>query len=254
MAVSAPYLLRVHLKEEHVASNDYPFNLPSFARSTSSSQRRSCSSSVKTGRVNRPSSRPSRRSADFPSQVEVEMNCPAITGRTASVRSPPPFDRRSGSGRRTRYFLRAEFQAHFASLLDERRADPDFWGDPVRTVRRPLAAYAVAWRGLPRDSAKPDSIRAPAVRRAELAFPTAPTGAARPDVDARGNRQSPVHHRHAFADSPDLPRRADPRLRRRRGPPGLTRRHVALPITKGILHNPGVYWRHLQNRPDGQDS
>lgn len=28
------------------------------------------------------------------------------------------------------YFLRAEFQAHFASLLDQREDDPDFWGDP----------------------------------------------------------------------------------------------------------------------------
>jgi predicted ATPase len=28
------------------------------------------------------------------------------------------------------YFLRAEFQAHFASLLDARREDPDFLGDP----------------------------------------------------------------------------------------------------------------------------
>ena len=30
------------------------------------------------------------------------------------------------------YFLRAEFHAHFASLLDQRRADPDFYGDPYR--------------------------------------------------------------------------------------------------------------------------
>lgn len=28
------------------------------------------------------------------------------------------------------YFFRAEFQAHFASLLEQRRADPDFLGDP----------------------------------------------------------------------------------------------------------------------------
>jgi predicted ATPase len=28
------------------------------------------------------------------------------------------------------YFFRAEFQAHFATLLEERRADPDFLGDP----------------------------------------------------------------------------------------------------------------------------
>ena len=33
---------------------------------------------------------------------------------------------------RTGYFFRAEFQAHFASLLEERAEDPDFshWGDP----------------------------------------------------------------------------------------------------------------------------
>jgi predicted ATPase len=28
------------------------------------------------------------------------------------------------------YFFRAEFQAHFASLLEQRKADPDFLGDP----------------------------------------------------------------------------------------------------------------------------
>ena len=31
---------------------------------------------------------------------------------------------------RDAYFFRGEFSAHFASLLDERRADPDFLGDP----------------------------------------------------------------------------------------------------------------------------
>jgi len=39
---------------------------------------------------------------------------------------------RVGFRRRPRdgYFFRAEFQAHFASLLEERRNDPDFRGDP----------------------------------------------------------------------------------------------------------------------------
>jgi predicted ATPase len=36
------------------------------------------------------------------------------------------FNRRPKDG----YFFRAEFQAHFASVLEERRADPDFIGDP----------------------------------------------------------------------------------------------------------------------------
>jgi predicted ATPase len=38
----------------------------------------------------------------------------------------PSFRKRPTDG----YFLRAEFQAHFASLLDERKLDPDFDGDP----------------------------------------------------------------------------------------------------------------------------
>lgn len=36
------------------------------------------------------------------------------------------FSRRPKDG----YFFRAEFQAHFASVLEERRADPEFLGDP----------------------------------------------------------------------------------------------------------------------------
>lgn len=38
----------------------------------------------------------------------------------------PSFSRRPRDG----YFFRAEFQAHFASLLEHRREDPDFWGNP----------------------------------------------------------------------------------------------------------------------------
>lgn len=38
----------------------------------------------------------------------------------------PSFSRRPKDG----YFFRAEYQAHFASLLDQRRDDPDFIGDP----------------------------------------------------------------------------------------------------------------------------
>lgn len=38
----------------------------------------------------------------------------------------PTFHRHPQDG----YFLRAEFHAHFATLLDERKADPDFIGDP----------------------------------------------------------------------------------------------------------------------------
>jgi len=54
---------------------------------------------------------------------------------------------RASFARRPRdgYFLRAELQAHFASLLDERRRDPDFyvWGDPYeRYGQRSLHAQS----------------------------------------------------------------------------------------------------------------
>ena len=60
-------------------------------------------------------------------------------GRNELADHPGP-ERRSALGSALRpafaarprdgYFLRAEFQAHFASLLDQRRQDPDFLGNP----------------------------------------------------------------------------------------------------------------------------
>src|SRR5579859_7410991 len=50
----------------------------------------------------------------------------ATSALAAALR--PTFRQRPRDG----YFLRAEFQAHFASLLDARRADPDFDGDPYQ--------------------------------------------------------------------------------------------------------------------------
>jgi predicted ATPase len=53
-------------------------------------------------------------------------------GRTPHSRSELAPVLRAAFRRKPRagYFFRAEFQAHFASLLEERRADPDFLGDP----------------------------------------------------------------------------------------------------------------------------
>jgi predicted ATPase len=52
--------------------------------------------------------------------------------RTPHARSElAPFLRAAFRKRpRDGYFFRAEFQAHFASLLEHRKADPDFWWDP----------------------------------------------------------------------------------------------------------------------------
>src|SRR5918992_1185359 len=53
------------------------------------------------------------------------IRAPDLEGELASsVR--PAFARRPRDG----YFFRAEFQSEFASLLDARRSDPDFEGNP----------------------------------------------------------------------------------------------------------------------------
>jgi predicted ATPase len=53
------------------------------------------------------------------------------------------FSRRPRDG----YFFRAEFQAHFASLLDERRDDPDFCCDPYERYGGRSLHDALSWRG-----------------------------------------------------------------------------------------------------------
>src|SRR5262245_63778064 len=81
------------------------------------------------------SPRSSRRSPRRPAcrsgvAVETRRRIPMDRTRRAALGSVLRFAflRRPRDG----YFFRAELQADFASLLDERRDDPDFRGDPYR--------------------------------------------------------------------------------------------------------------------------
>ena len=60
------------------------------------------------------------------SRNEVSANHGPDSTSPLAAAMRPSFRRRPRDG----YFLRAEFQAHFASLLDARKSDPDFNGDP----------------------------------------------------------------------------------------------------------------------------
>src|SRR5262245_49944845 len=102
------------------------------------------------------------------------------------------------------YFVRAEFQAHFASLLDARNADPDFrmWGDPYTFVRWTVAPDSFARRNISGDSPESNSIWAPAVRRAGVsALTSASTGTPGPQVRSGGDGHIAVHHCDPLADS-----------------------------------------------------
>ena len=157
----------------------------SFAVSTSSSRRQSPSSLARMGLASRPSSRRSLLYPGSQCRAAVGTNWPAITVLIHQARSQgllrPSFRRRPPDA----YFLRAEFQAHFASLLDARNADPDFrmGGDPyTRYGGRSLHTRSHGEAFLC-DSPESDSIWAPAVRRARVsALTSASTGAPRAHV------------------------------------------------------------------------
>ena len=128
---AVPYLLRVSIVPERIQGDDgYPFNLPfvrqldlqfeapvtffvgenGTGKSTLMEAIASlCRLPVSGGGRNEMAD---RHGPDVASAL-------ALAIRPSFRRAPPDA-----------YFLRAEFQAHFASLLDSRREDPEFLGDP----------------------------------------------------------------------------------------------------------------------------
>ena len=146
-----------------------------------------------------------------------------------------------------RYFFRAEFQAHLASLLDQRREDPEFGGDPyeryggrsLHTRSHGEAFLAMLIGRL--DSGlilmdEPESALSPQRQLSLLARMA--------EMVSAGESQfliathSPILLTYPGADivSFDSPSLAPVRLE--------DTSHYQ--ITKGILENPDRYWRHLK--------
>jgi len=127
----APFLKRVYIAPEHVSpSAGFPYDLP-FVRDLDLS--------FKTAVTYFVGENGSGKSTLIEAMAEA-CSLPVSGGgrnEAAARHGPeqhsalgsalrPSFSRRPKDG----YFFRAEFQAHFASLLDERRKDPEFVGDP----------------------------------------------------------------------------------------------------------------------------
>jgi hypothetical protein len=131
-----PYLLSVRTKPDRVQSSDYPFHLP-LIRSLDFSLLSPVAFFVGengTGKstVMEAIAALCRLPVSGGSRNELhEKHGPESASPLASALRPS-FRKRPSDG----YFLRAEFQAHFASLLDARNADPDFrrQGDPYERV------------------------------------------------------------------------------------------------------------------------
>jgi predicted ATPase len=174
-------------------------------------------------------------------------------GRTPHTQSELAPALRAGFRRKppSGYFFRAEFQAHFATLLEERRADPDFLGDPyaryggrslhTRSHGEAFLEVLTSWMApgiILMD--EPEAALSPQ-RQLSLLASMMPL--------ARGGRVQFIVATHSailltFPDacilSFDGPSIARTRLE--------DTAHYQ--ITRGILESPERYWKHLVDEPD----
>jgi predicted ATPase len=132
-----PFLQRIYLREDLALPDEFPTNQP-FVRSLDISF-----TSGVTFLVGENGSGKST----LLEAIATICGLPAAGGgrnELAGMKAPhsqselAPFLRGAFRQRpRDGYFFRAEFQAHFASLLEERKADPDFW-----SATRPADPFA----------------------------------------------------------------------------------------------------------------
>lgn len=154
----------------------------------------------------------------------------------------PSFRRQPPDG----YFFRAEFQAHFASLLEQRKADPNFIGDPfaryggrslhTRSHGEAFLAMLTSWMSpgiILMD--EPEAALSPQRQLTLLAVMA--RLASRGDVQFLIATHSPILLTFPGASIISFD---DPKL------PVIRLEDTAhFQITKGILESPARYWKHL---------
>ena len=249
MGPSPPYLVRLQLKEGAADGGEYPFSLPLIR----------CLDIEFTSPVTFFVGENGTGKSTVIEAIAALCKLPVSGGGrnelagnhgpdSASPLAPslrPSFRRRPPDA----YFLRAEFQAHFASLLDARNADPDFrmWGDPYTLyggrslhARSHGEAFLAILQNRIRSGLllfdEPESALSPQRQLALLAQMST--------LVATGKSQFII-----ATHSPILLTFPGAQIL---SFDGDALRPISLEdtshfqITKGILQNPAVYWKHLQ--------
>ena len=253
MLEPAPYLLNVRLKPESAPSDGYPFNI-SLIGSLDIEFRSPVTFFVGengTGKstVLEAVAELCRLPVSGGSRNELSANHGPEASSPLAKALRPAFRRRPRDG----YFLRAEFQAHFASLLDARNADPDFrlFGDPYALYgggslhhRSHGEAFLAILQHRIQSGLflfdEPESALSPQRQLALLAHMSARV--------ATGKAQFIV-----ATHSPILLTMPDSQILTF---DGEVVREISIEetshyqITRGILENPAAYWRHLRETAD----
>jgi predicted ATPase len=251
MQSAAPYLIGVRVKETGIEGEEYPFNLPMirtldvafespvtfFVGENGTGKSTLIEAIAALCRL--PVSGGSRNDL-------ADSHGPERTSPLAKALRPV-FKRRP----RDAYFLRSEFQAHFASLLDQRKADPEFFGGDAydsyggRSLHQ--RSHGEAFLAILQNRIhsglllfdEPESALSPQRQLMLLAHMSM--------LVANGDTQFII-----ATHSPILMTFPGAQILAFDG--GAIERVTLedtshFQITKGILHNPASYWKHLKERP-----
>jgi predicted ATPase len=243
-----PYLTRLYVKDGAANSSDYPFHLPSIRcldiEFTSPVTFFVGENGTGKSTVIEAIAALCRLPVSGGSRNELSDSHGPDKSSALAGALRPAFRRRPSDG----YFLRAEFQAHFASLLDERKADPDFWGDPYARyggqslhTRSHGEAFLAIMQNRIRSGLllldEPESALSPQRQLALLAQMSL--------LVATGKSQFII-----ATHSPILLTYPGAQILSFDGDalhPVSLEDTSHFQITKGILQNPGSYWKHLQS-------
>lgn len=254
MASTPPYLVRVHMKEHAVESEAYPFSLPIVRgldiEFTSPVTFFVGENGTGKSTVIEAIAALSRLPVSGGGRNELSGNHGPDRFSPLAAALRPSFRERPSDA----YFLRAEFQAHFASLLDERKVDPDFWGDPyARYGGRSLhtRSHGEAFLAILQNRIRsglllfdePESALSPQRQLALLAQMSTLVGTGRSQFIIATH--SPILLTFPGAQILAFDDNAIQQV--------SLEETSHFQITKGILQNPAVYWKHLQERAAAQE-
>lgn len=249
MGSTPPFLTRLHLKDGAADAGQYPFTLPiirsldieftspvTFFVGENGTGKSTVIEAI-AALCKLPVSGGGRN--ELAGHHGPDTSSPLAQSLRPSFRRRPP----------DAYFLRSEFQAHFASLLDARNADPDFrmWGDPYAHyggqslhTRSHGEAFLAILQNRIRSGLllfdEPESALSPQRQLALLAHMSTLVAAGKSQFIIATH--SPILLTFPAAQIISFD--------------GDVLRSTTLEdtshfqITRGILQNPGIYWKHLQ--------